>query len=142
MGQGYAESLDGRIWTGKRIYWPAEEHIFDNFVHAERHRQVDEVRFEAVFGRFGLSLSPVQGWGLFWQHALEPLDTPRDWSEPVQLVDAADRTDWHAAGVWKPTLNCSDADPTKAYVFFNGGYATTRFPPAFTLGCVACRLET
>lgn len=142
MAHGYAESVDGRRWTGKKIYWPIEENIFDNqVVHVERRGRAARVGWEAVYARFGLSLSPIPGWGLFWQHAPQPFDNPARWSAPVQLVDAADGTDWHAAGAWKPTLHYSDRDPSKAFVFFNAGYSTTRFPPTFTLGCVECRLE-
>ena len=142
MAHGYAESRDGRTWTGKRIYWPIEENIFDNQVlSVRRHGRGSRVGFEACFARFGLSLTPEPGWGLFWQHAPHPFDEPRKWSEPQQLVDAADGTPWHAAGVWTPSLHYSDADPERAFVFFNGGYSTATFPPAFTLGCVECRLE-
>ncbi len=99
-------------------------------------------RYHAVFARFGLSLRPKADWGLFWQHASQPFDDPARWSPPVQLMDAADGTPWHAAGVWKPTLHYSDTDPARAFVFFNAGYSTTRFPPVFTLGCLECKLTT
>lgn len=143
MAHGYAESADGNDWSNKKIYWPAAENIFGYQVVAVRRDDLPAAaRYHAVFARFGLSLHPEPGWGLFWQHAAQPYDDPAKWSPPVQLVDAADGTPWHAAGVWKPTLHYSDEDPARAFIFFNAGYRTTRFPPAFTLGCVECRLMT
>jgi hypothetical protein len=36
MAHGYAESADGNDWSHKKIYWPAEENIFDYQVVAVR----------------------------------------------------------------------------------------------------------
>ena len=57
------------------------------------------------------------------------------WSEPIQIVTAAERG-WHA-GPWKPSWRYDESG--RVLVFFDGGYRKDEpggFPFAFTLGCL------
>jgi hypothetical protein len=150
MPHGYAESVDGRTnWQRRKIYWPPEMDVFDNAVIEARDqrrrfhsRGQGSPHFEAMVARFGLSFAPEDDWGLWWQRASRPYDDPAKWSEPVQLVRANDGTPWHALGIWKPTFQYSDADPGRAFVFFDGGFmdpASGR--PNYALGCLECVVD-
>lgn len=134
--QAYAESADGTADWKKRIYLPGEQNVFDNVVIAANGR------FECVFAKGSLAsanLGPEDG--LFWQWADHPYAEAESWSKPVQILSPLDaRADWHAAGVWKPSFHYSETDPTRAFIFFDGGYLSTGSYPVFTLGCIQCQL--
>ena len=131
--QGYAESASGRSdWTERQIFAPAEMKMFDFCV-----RQCGD-RFDAVFARVCLSGGAIPAeTGLWWCSASLPSGRLSGWSEPVQIMTAADRG-WHS-GPWKPSFEVADNDPGRATVFFDGVYRTEDpgpFPFAFTVGCL------
>jgi hypothetical protein len=131
--QGYAESDDGRTgWRARRPFAPPELAMFDFAVRPRGDA------FEAVFARIALNpAAPSPDAGLWWCRADTPSAVLSDWSEPVQIMTAADRG-WHA-GPWKPSFEFADADRRRALVFFDGSYRTSDpgpFPFAFTLGCL------
>jgi hypothetical protein len=132
--QGYAESADGKTNWSKRVFLPGEENIFDHAVIAANGR------YESVFAR--LPSRPDDG--AWWRSADLPYPEAERWGEPSRLLSPLDAgSEWHAAGVWKPSLQYSDSDPTRAFVFFDGGYpAAEGSYPVFTLGCIECRLVT
>jgi hypothetical protein len=130
---GYAESEDGRNdWTAHQIFAPPEMKMFDFHV-----RRADSA-YEAIFSRIWLQGEPSAETGLWRCRCNRPSSRLADWSEPVQLVTAADRG-WHS-GPWKPSAAASTADPNRVLVFFSGMYssphANSYFPFVFTLGCV------
>ncbi|MGH9581949.1 MAG: hypothetical protein ACRD4O_03305, partial [Bryobacteraceae bacterium] len=131
--QGFAESADGRTnWTKHKLFAPTEDKIFDFCVIRA------ETGYEAVFSRvwLGKPEQPATA-GLWWCHADTPSSDFSDWSRPVQIMTAEDRG-WHA-GPWKPSVQYSETDPNRMFVFFDGLYRTDKagpFPYAFTLGCL------
>lgn len=135
--QGYAESVDGRTGWKKQMYLPGGQNVFDNAVLSANGR------FESVFSRYPLlshKVNPEDG--LWWHSADRPYAEAEHWSEPTHLLSPLDgQANWHAGGVWKPSFDYSDADPTRAFVFFNGAYADAGPFPVFTLGCIECRRE-
>lgn len=142
MPHGYAESVDGRTGWRKKVYWPAEQDVFDNAVIASPKPGQVHGRgrgLETVFSRFALSFQPEDDWGIWWHRAARLHDTPERWGEPVQIVRANDGSQWHALGVWKPTIAYSDTDPERAFVFFDGGFLDGG-RPNYTTGCVECEI--
>jgi hypothetical protein len=94
-----------------------------------------------VFSRvwLGGGRSPPET-GLWWCHANEPAGELSGWSEPVQLMGAAD-CGWHS-GPWKPSVHLGEAFPGQLFIFFDGIYkidVAGPFPFTFTLGCLECR---
>jgi len=131
--QGFAESEDGRTgWSKHEIFARAEMKMFDFCVVKRRDA------YEAVFSRVWLvDTPPIPETGLWWCSAESPFSELSKWSEPVQLMTAADRG-WHV-GPWKPSLQYDDTDSSRSFVFFDGCYRTSdpgSFPFAFTLGCL------
>jgi hypothetical protein len=131
--QGYAESPDGRAnWSRHQIVFPAEEKVFD-FCVVEANN-----RFEAVFSRVSLApATPPETCGLWWCHAKTPSPDMRDWSQPVQIMNA-EPGGWHS-GPWKPSFRYSETNPDSMLIFFDGVYKTDAggpFPYVFTLGCL------
>jgi hypothetical protein len=131
--QGFAESVDGRSWSGHKIFIPAEEKVFD-FCVIKRPRG-----YEAVFSRvwLGKTAAPAST-GLWWCESATPSSDFKGWSQPRQIMDATN-CGWHS-GPWKPSVQYSESDPTRMFVFFDGGYVKGNkpggFPFAFTLGCL------
>jgi hypothetical protein len=130
---GYAESADGRTgWSQHKIFAPAVMKLFDFCV-----LKVGS-SFEAVFSRVWLGkTAPPAETGLWWCRADLPASDLSAWSEPVQIM-TAESHGWHS-GPWKPSIQYSDAEPGKLFVFFDGAYTTDEpggFPFAFTLGCL------
>jgi hypothetical protein len=131
--QGYSESADGRTnWSKHKVFCAPEEKVFDFCVVK------GETGYEAVLSRVWVAPSAAPATtGLWWRHASEPSPELSDWSEPVQILAAGD-SGWHS-GPWKPSVQYSDRDPNRMFVFFDGSYKTDDpgpFPFAFTLGCL------
>jgi hypothetical protein len=131
--QGFAESADGRNWSGRKIFIPPEEKIFD-FCVINRPQG-----YEAVFSKVWLGKTPAPvSTGLWWCECPTPSSDFKDWSKPRQIMDATN-CGWHA-GPWKPSVRYEESDPTRMFVFFDGGYVKENepggFPFAFTLGCL------
>jgi hypothetical protein len=128
---GYAESEDGRSnWTPHQIFAPADMKMFDFHVFQAG------AAYEAVFSRVSLRGMPSAYSGLWLCRCDRPSPRLADWSNPVQIMTAADRG-WHS-GPWKPTTAVT-ADPDKLLVFFSGAYSRqdgSPFPFVFTLGCL------
>lgn len=129
---GYSESADGRTgWSNRVMFAPPEMNMFDFCV---RQREQD---FEAIFSRVWLRGGiPPKETGLWWCRAEEPSSRLSDWSQPVQIMTAADRG-WHS-GPWKPSIACEPQSGGRTLVFFDGAYRTSDpgpFPFALTLGC-------
>jgi hypothetical protein len=129
---GYAESEDGRTnWSAHAIFAPPEMKMFDFRPLAV------EGGYEAVFARVSLRGTPSPEAGLWWCRCARPSANLPDWSEPVQIMTAADRG-WHA-GPWKPSIAYDDRGRKgELFVFFSGAYSRydgSPFPFAFTLGC-------
>jgi hypothetical protein len=136
---GYSESADGRTnWSKHEIFAPPEMRMFDFCVRPRGDQ------FEAIFSRVWVSGGiPAPGTGLWHCRATLPAGRFADWSEPVQIMSAADRG-WHS-GPWKPSLQFDEQNPARALVFFNGLYRTNDpgpFPFAFTLGCLEIDLSS
>jgi len=135
--QGYAESEDGRAgWSQHRVFAPPELRMFD-FCVRERGGSFDAV-FSRVWVREGAAPRET---GLWWSRAATPSSALSDWSEPVQIMTAADRG-WHS-GPWKPSFQFDPSTGERALVFFDGLYRTSDpgpFPFAFTLGCLEVHL--
>jgi hypothetical protein len=134
---GYAESDDGVAgWSEHAIFAPAEMKMFDFCVRPRGDG------FDAIFARVWVGGgTPPPETGLWWCRADSPGGTLSGWSEPVQIMTAADRR-WHS-GPWKPSLALDERDDERGFVFFDGLYRTDDpgpFPFAFTLGCVAIHL--
>jgi hypothetical protein len=137
--QGYAESLDGREWVERQMVFAPELKVFDFNVL----RVADG--WEAVYSRVhvGAGEAPV-GTGLWWcrSDGAVPSADAADWSEPVQIMTAADRG-WHT-GPWRPSLQMRQEDPARRLVFFDGVYRKandpSQFPFNFTLGCLEFRV--
>jgi hypothetical protein len=134
---GVAESEDGRTgWSERTVFAIPEMKMFDFCVR----RRPD--RYEAVFSRVWLAnTSAPTDTGLWWCCSEAPSADLRDWSEPVQIMNAQDRG-WHS-GPWKPSLTYSDSETNRAFVFFDGTYRTSDpgpFPFAFTCGCIELEL--
>jgi hypothetical protein len=131
--QGFSESEDGRTgWSPHEAFAPAEEKVFDFCV------QPVAGGYEAVFSRVWVAKSEAPPTtGLWWCRSDTPSSNRADWSEPVQIMTAAERG-WHA-GPWKPSWRASETDPRRLLVFFDGSYRKDEpggFPFAFTLGCL------
>ncbi len=129
---GYSESVDGRTgWTPHTIFAPAEMKMFDFCVRPRGNS------FDAIFARVWVGEgAPRAETGLWWCRCARPSGKLSDWSEPVQVIDAADRG-WHS-GPWKPSFQFDEQTPGRAFVFFDGVYRTADpgpFPFAFTQGC-------
>jgi hypothetical protein len=136
--QGYAESIDGKTnWT-KQVYWAGEQNVFDHSILAANGR------FESIFARYPLAsrkLAPTDG--LWWHSSNQPSADAQRWSKATQILSPFDgQAAWHAGGIWKPSFQYSDTDPTRAFVFFDGAYAASGPFPVFTLGCIECKLVT
>jgi hypothetical protein len=131
--QGFSESADGRTgWSPRRRFASAGDKVFDFCV------QPCDGAYEAVFSRVWVAPSaPPPTTGLWWCRAPTPSADRGDWSEPVQIMTAADRG-WHS-GPWKPSWRQSESDPGRLLVFFDGLRRKDEpggFPFAFTLGCL------
>ena len=132
--QGFSESSDGHSgWSAHKIFAPAEEKIFD-FRVIERNGE-----YEAVFSRVWLGKTAVPAnTGLWWCRSKTLSSELVDWCAPVQIMNADDGG-WHA-GPWRPSVQYSESDPNRMFVFFDGGYVkkgdVRGFPYAFTLGCL------
>jgi hypothetical protein len=131
--QGFAESADGRTgWSARKRFALPEEKLFDFCV------QPVESGYEAVFSRVWVAKSsPPDTTGLWWCRADTPSADRADWSEPIQIMTAAECV-WHA-GPWKPAWRYAENDPSRTLVFFDGLYRKHEaggFPFAFTLGCL------
>jgi hypothetical protein len=132
--QGFAESADGRTnWSEHKIFIPAEEKVFDFCVIKGRQG------YEAVFSKVWLGKTAApQSTGLWWCESAVPSSDFKDWSTPQQIMNATD-CGWHS-GPWKPSVQYDEKDPTRMFVFFDGGYmkagAHGGFPFVFTLGCL------
>lgn len=130
---GYAESEDGRShWSPHRVFAPPEMKMFDFRPLAVGGG------YEAVFARVSLRGTPPPETGLWWCRCDRPSPRLSDWSEPVQIMTAADRG-WHA-GPWKPSIAYGGDVPGELLVFFSGAYSRndgSPFPFVFTLGCAA-----
>lgn len=131
--QGLSESEDGREWSPHKIFAPAEQKMFD-FRVIERNGE-----YEAVFSRVWLGkTSPPESTGLWWCRSKSLSSDLKDWGAPLQLMNAADGG-WHA-GPWRPSVQYSETDMNRMFVFFDGGYTkkndSSGFPYAFTLGCL------
>jgi hypothetical protein len=133
---GYTESEDGRTgWSKPRVVFTPEEKVFDFCVVKV------SGAWEAVFSRVHVGAgAPPAGTGLWWCRSEAELPSPRmeDWSEPVQIMTAAD-CGWHT-GPWKPSLVVDERDARKRWCFFDGIYKragdASPFPFNFTLGCL------
>jgi len=131
--QGYAESEDGTTgWSTHAIFAPPEMKMFDFCVH-QRGKE-----FDAIFARVwvGGGDAPPET-GLWWSRAPKPASAFSEWSEPIQIMTAADRG-WHS-GPWKPSFQFHEELKDRAFVFFDGLYRTSDpgpFPFVFTLGCL------
>jgi len=131
--QGFSESADGRGgWSARKPFAPAEDKVFDFCV------QPVGRGYEAVFSRVWLAQTerPPET-GLWWCRAATASSARSDWSEPVQIMSAAD-SPWNA-GPWKPAWRYAENDPKKLLVFFDGVSRKSEpgaFPFAFTLGCL------
>jgi hypothetical protein len=134
---GYAESEDGRSgWSKHALFAPPEMKMFD-FCVRERGPS-----FDAIFSRVWVAegASPPET-GLWWCTADKPSTRLSEWSQPVQIMTAADRG-WHS-GPWKPSFQFSGRNGERALVFFDGLYRASDpgpFPFAFTLGCLEIEL--
>ena len=140
---GYAESSDGRTNWNRHIFWPATDNVFDQAILA------GNGRFEAVLAGRSLSGKPTPHLGLWWTHARAPSADRAAWSQPVQLLNPFDGTPWHDIGVWKPSIQYSDTDPKRLFVFFDGAGKISAEaagsnpgrPFELALGCLECVLE-
>jgi hypothetical protein len=131
--QCVSESADGRSgWSPSRRFAAPEDKLFDFSVLPVGGG------YEAVFSRVWVAKSPPPPTtGLWWCRADTPSFERSDWSEPVQIMTAAE-CGWHA-GPWKPSWRLGDETPPRMLVFFDGGYRKDEpsgFPFAFTLGCL------
>jgi hypothetical protein len=131
--QGFSESADGRAgWSARKPFAPAEDKVFDFCV------QPVERGYEAVFSRVWVAQTErPPGTGLWWCRAETASSERSHWSEPVQIMSAAD-SPWNA-GPWKPAWRYAENDPKKLLVFFDGVARKSEpgaFPFAFTLGCL------
>lgn len=131
--QGYAESGDGATrWSAHQIFAREEMKMFDFAVTPAA------TGFEAVFSRVWLAPeAPPSATGLWWCRADFPSANLADWSEPVQIMTAAN-CGWHG-GPWKPCLRFDERASGRRFVFFDGNYRTDDpgpFPYVFTLGCL------
>jgi len=128
---GYAESEDGRgNWTPHQVFAPAEMKMFDFHVFRAG------AAYEAVFSRVSLQGTPPAHAGLWRCRCDQPSPHLADWSDPVQIMTAADRG-WHS-GPWKPSTAVTP-DLERLLIFFSGTYSRqdgSPFPFVFTLGCL------
>ena len=138
--QGYSESVDGRAnWSDHQIVFAPEEKVFDFCVA----KTADG--YEAVFSRVHVAAGEAPAkTGLWWCRISGeiPWSNMADWSEPIQLMTAADQG-WHI-GPWKPSLQFHETDPHRRFVFFDGIYKKNEpgpFPFNFTLGCLEFAVE-
>ena len=136
---GYSESEGGIHWSSHQIFAPPELKLFD-FAVIEHNNH-----FEAIFSRVhvGQSTPPPPTTGLWWTRSDSPCPRLSDWTDPVQIMTAADR-DWHS-GPWKPAPHYSELGPSHLFVFFDGLRRTNDpgpFPFAFTLGCLELSTPT
>jgi len=132
LAHGYAESPDGRTWSARTLFAPAEMRMFDFCIRPR------DNAFHAVFSRVSLGKAdPPPETGLWWCRCATPSGNLAAWSHPVQIMTAEDRG-WHT-GPFKPSLTFDDRNPVRAFVFFDGTYNNGQggpFPFAFTLGCL------
>jgi len=131
--QGYAESEDGSNgWSKHAVFAPPEMKMFDFCV-----RQRGDA-FDAIFARVWVGEGqPPAETGLWWCRAKTPSGTLSHWSEPIQIMTAADHG-WHS-GPWKPSFQFDEQGGERSLIFFDGLYRTSDpgpFPFAFTLGCL------
>jgi len=87
--------------------------------------------------RVSLGGVPPPETGLWRCSCARPSSRLDDWSEPVQIITAAD-CGWHS-GPWKP---CAVDFASGLLVFFSGAYLVPNkgpFPVVFTLGCLELR---
>lgn len=138
--QGYAESIDGRTnWSDRQIVFAPDEKVFDFCVAKTGNGH------EAVFSRVHVAAGEASAsTGLWWCRTGAKIPSPNmsDWSEPIQLLTAADKG-WHS-GPWKPSLQFHETDPHRRFVFFDGIYKKSEpgpFPFNFTLGCLEFAVE-
>ena len=93
--------------------------------------------FHAIFARVWVAQgAPPPDTGLWWCRADSPSSNLSHWSQPIQIMTAADRG-WHS-GPWKPSFQFDRDSGQRALLFFDGLYRTNDpgpFPFAFTLGC-------
>ncbi|MGA8431684.1 MAG: hypothetical protein WB729_17805 [Candidatus Sulfotelmatobacter sp.] len=132
LAQGFAESVDGRNWSRHKMFFAPEEKVFDFCViHVGN-------GYEAVFSRVWLGKTePPSKTGLWWCRAESASSDISSWSIPVQIMTVENRG-WHG-GPWKPSVQYSETDPNRVFVFFDGMYTKSGggpFPYAFTLGCL------
>jgi hypothetical protein len=130
---GFAESKNGRTgWSPHATFVAASERVFDFSVFQGR------TGYEAVFSRVWVrGTSPPPETVLWWCSAPSASGDRSDWSQPVQIMSAADRG-WHA-GPWKPCARYSETAIDRLLVFFSGSYSKddgSPFPFVFTLGCL------
>ncbi len=134
---GYAESVDGEQWEGRKLFAPEEMKMFDFCVRPRGNG------FDAIFSRVHVGAGePPPETGLWWCHAKKPSSQLTDWSDPLQIMTAEDRG-WHR-GPFKPSLVFHE-NRERAWVFFAGSYNTGEprpFPFAFTTGCLEIDLPT
>jgi hypothetical protein len=133
---GYAESPDGRTKWRRSLFAQPEMKMFDFCV-----RSRDE-GFDAVFSRVWLRADAPAETGLWWCTARCPSGRLADWSQPVQIMSAADRG-WHS-GPFKPSLAFDESAPHQALVFFAGSYnagGPGPFPFVFTTGSIELPLR-
>jgi hypothetical protein len=131
--QGFSESPDGRTgWSAHAPFAPAEDRVFDFCV------QPVERGYEAVFSRVWVAgTEPPPTTGFWWCRADTPSSELGGWSEPVQIMSAAD-SPWNT-GPWKPAWRYMENDRKRMLVLFNGvaRKSEAEGPPfAFTLGCL------
>jgi hypothetical protein len=138
--QGYSESLDGRTdWSDHQIVFAPDEKVFDFCVA----KVADG--YEAVFSRVHVAAGEASAsTGLWWCRTAAKIPSPdmSNWSEPIQLMTAADKG-WHS-GPWKPSLQLHETDAHRRFVFFDGIYKKNEpgpFPFNFTLGCLEFAVE-
>lgn len=131
--QAFSESTDGRTgWSPRTRFAPSEDRVFDFCVQGVGRG------YEAVFSRVWVATTErPSATGLWWCRADTPSSDRRDWSDPVQIMAAAD-SPWDS-GPWKPAWRYAENDPNCMLVFFDGLSRKDEpggFPFAFTLGCL------
>ena len=120
---GSAESADG-VGGWQRTGTPQEDR-FDAQVIRDGHG------FARVTSRHPLDAKFTATDGIWLAHGTDPAGP---WPAERQLVQSADGTPWHDAGVWKP---CAVTDRDGLVVFFNGSQRTdSPFLGALGIGVV------
>lgn len=126
FGIGYAESRDGRTdWSRHQVCFAEAENIFDfNVVVVGDH-------LEAIAARNPWA-PPDHGPkpGLFWTRTTDPHNGPGEWLRSwVPLLHRDEGSDWTRNGIWKPSFQRSEADPSHVIVFFDASYPSGLTPP-------------